>query len=151
MSKGSILGDVDEQEQSRTIAIDWWLFRNMSAGEGGERVELERGESRNARRAWRAYEVVQRTIDDGGDEAIRIILALLGAASGDDGVVAVGTGPLEDLINDHGDDLVDLVDLVEQTARRTPGFAASLGSVAVEEGILRPETVDRLARWLPAP
>ena len=142
MSKGSILGDVDEQEQSRTIAIDWWLFRNMSAGERGERVELERGESRNARRAWRAYEVVQRTIDDGGDEAIRIILALLGAASGDDGVVAAGTGPLEDLINDHGDDLVDLV---EQTARRTPGFAASLGSVAVEEGTLRAETVDRLA------
>jgi len=32
----------------------------------------------------------------------------------------VGTGPLEDLINDHSDDLVDLV---EQAARQSPEFA----------------------------
>ena len=41
----------------------------------GERVELNRGESRKARRAKRAYEVVQGAIDDAGDDdAIRLNL-----------------------------------------------------------------------------
>ena len=40
----------------------------------GERVELDRGESRKARRAKSAHEVVQGTIDDAGDDAIRLIL-----------------------------------------------------------------------------
>jgi len=63
-----------------------------------------------------AYEFVAQTMDAGGDGAIRLILELLDAASDGEGTVAVGTGPLEDLLSEHG---------------------------------LRPETADRLARWLP--
>ena len=57
---------------------------------------------------------------------------------------AVGTGPLEDLVNDHGDVLVDEI---EQAARQAPEFASALGSVSVEQGALRHETLQRLARW----
>ena len=120
----------------------------MSAGERDERVELERAASPRAREAWRAYELVQQTMDIGGADAIRLILALLAGGPGDEGPVAVGTGPLEVLINDHGDDLVDLV---EQAARQSPEFAQALRSVAVEQGTLTLESADRLARWLPAP
>ena len=120
----------------------------MSAGERGDRVELERAASPGAREAWRAYELVQQTMNIGGADAIRLIQALLATAPGDEGGVAVGTGPLEDLLNEHGNDLVDLV---EQAARRSPKFAQALRLVAVEQGTLRPETTDRLARWLPAP
>jgi len=117
----------------------------MDAGEREQRVELERAESARSREAWQAYELVQQTMDNGGDDAIRLVLALLHAAPDDLGTVAVGTGPLEDLITDHGDDLVDLV---EKAARQSREFALALGSVAVEQATLRPETVDRLARWL---
>ena len=120
----------------------------MSSGERGERVALDRSESPKARSALRANEVVQRTIDDGGVDAIRMIMALFDAAPVDNRVVAVGSGPLEDLVNEHGDDLVGLV---EQTARRTPEIAASHGSGRCGGGTLRPETADRLALWLPEP
>ena len=91
---------------------------------------------------------MRQTVDDGGNDAIRMILALLDTAPDGDGTVAVGTGPLEDLVNDHGDVLVDEI---EQAARQAPEFASALGSVSVEQGALRHETLQRLARWLPAP
>ncbi len=67
---------------------------------------------------------------------------------GDEGPVAVGMGPLEDLMDDDGDALVDLL---EQAARQSPDFAQALGGVAVEQRALTTESADRLARWLPAP
>lgn len=138
---------MDDGSRAHLTARDWWLYRSMSAGERDERVELERAESPRAREAWRAYELVQQTMGIGGADAIRLILALLAEAAGDEGPVAVGTGPLEDLINDHGDDLVDLV---EQTARQSPEFAQALEGVAIEQGALTTESAHRLARWLPA-
>ena len=148
LAKGSILDDVDERDRGHFTAQGWWLYRSMSKGDRGERVELEHAESSRAREAWRAYEVVQETVGEGGNDAIRLILALLAAAPRGEGTGAVGSGPLEDLIHDHGDDLVDAV---ERAARQSPEFAHALGSVAVEQGTLRPETADRLARWLGAP
>jgi hypothetical protein len=77
-----------------------------------------------------------------------MILALLGPAPSDGGVIAVGAGPLEHLINEHGDEVVDEV---EQAARQSPEFARALRAVAVDQGSIRASTADRLARWLPAP
>lgn len=57
----------------------------MSAGERDERVEPKRAESPRAREAWRAYELVQQTMDTGGADAIRLILALLAGAPGGEG------------------------------------------------------------------
>ena len=93
----------------------------MSASERDERVELERAESPRAREAWRAYELVQQTMDIGGADAIRLIRALIAGASGE-GPVAVGTGSLEDLINDHGDDRVDLVEQAAVGGAAVPGI-----------------------------
>src|SRR3954468_20506507 len=58
-------------------------------------------------------------MDSGGDDAIPPVLALLEASAEEEASVAVGTGPLEDLINDHGDALADAV---ERTARQSPVF-----------------------------
>lgn len=117
-------------------------------GERGreDRVELERGESPRAQSAWAARERVERMVDDGGEAAIRVILELLATAPDHKGTVAVGAGPLEDLVNSHGDELVDQI---EQAARQRPDFAASLRSVVVEDGSLRADTAELLARWLP--
>lgn len=90
-----------------------------------------------------AYKLMQETMHDGGDEAVRLIAALLDAAPSEEGAVAVGTGPLEDLINEHGADL-------DQKVRQSAEFATVRGSVAMERGNLGPKTHDRLARWLPA-
>jgi len=101
---GSMLDDVNDRTRAHLAARDWWLYRSMFAGERDGRVELERAESPRAREALRAYELVQQTMDIGGADAVRWILPLLAGAPGDKGPVAVGTGPLEDLINDHGED-----------------------------------------------
>jgi hypothetical protein len=124
----------------------WWLFRAMAGGEHEDRVELERGESVRAQRAWRAFAEVQSILRQGGEDAVGLILGLLDAATGH-AEVAVGPGPLEDLISEHGDNLVDLID---RTARQRPDFAASLQSVSLEAGTLRTETMDRLSRWVHA-
>jgi hypothetical protein len=54
----------------------------MSAGERDERVELERAESPRAREAWRAFELVQQTMDIGGADAPRLTLALIASPGG---------------------------------------------------------------------
>jgi len=71
-------------------------------------------------------------MDSGGDDAIPLVLALLEASAEEEASVAVGTGPLEDLINDHGDALADAV---ERTARQSPLFARALGAVSLERGL----------------
>jgi hypothetical protein len=147
-ARGLILNDVDEGDRAWPVAAsDWWLFQTMAAGERDQRVELERDESPKAHRAWSAFWFVQETMGNGGDSAIQLVLALLDKAPDDQGVATVGAGPLEDLVNDHG---ADLVDLIERTARQSPLFAAALGSVWVEGRPLLAEAVDRLSRWLPA-
>ena len=133
------------KDQVRANAEGWWLFRGMSVAGRGERVELQRGETLHAQEAWQAYWSVQQTMDDGGDDAIRLVLALLDAAPDDESMVLVAAGPLEDLINEHGDDLVELI---EKTARQSSMFAGALESVWVDRVALRPETFDRLAPWL---
>src|SRR4051794_33249336 len=66
-------------------------------------------------------------MDSGGDDAIPLVLALLEASAEEEASVAVGTGPLEDLINDHGDALADAV---ERTARQSPCSLAPSGPSA---------------------
>ena len=85
-------------------------------------------------------------MDAGGGLAVRAIHELLDAAPESGGAaVAVGTGPLEDLLNQHGDELVD--DL-ERSARQSPAFAECLGFVTLQRGTLTPDTERRLERWL---
>ena len=135
----------DHARDARTVQ-DWWLFQRMSAGPREDRVDLDRGESAGAVAAWAAHRSVHERVDGGEPGALRLVVDLLSRAPNGAGVAAVGAGPLEDLVTQHGDALVEVI---EATARRDPGFAACLGSVNVEDGTLGPETVNRLARWLP--
>lgn len=136
---------MSDDRDDRTVE-DWWLFQRMAAGPREDRVELDRGESPEALAAWAAYRSVHERVDGGDAGALRLVVDLLSLAPNGAGVAAVGAGPLEDLVTQHGDALVGAI---EATARRNPGFAACLGSVQVEDGALGPETVNRLARWLP--
>jgi hypothetical protein len=77
-----MIDDVDDRHRAHFTARGCWLYRSMSAGDRGVRVELEHAESPRAREAWRAYEVVQQTMGIGEHDAIRLILALLAAAPG---------------------------------------------------------------------
>jgi hypothetical protein len=74
-----------------------------------------------------------------------VVLRLLDDAPPEQGHAVVGAGPLEDLVNDHGDALAERI---EQLARRRPDFAASLAAVAVDESTLQPDTRRRLSRWV---
>ena len=64
-------------EPDVTVAAGWWLFFALTDGGRGERVELERGESARARLAAEARVEVEARIAAGGEDSIRLILALL--------------------------------------------------------------------------
>ncbi|MEP6814984.1 MAG: hypothetical protein ABI873_05490 [Marmoricola sp.] len=81
-------------EPDVTVAAGWWLFFALSDGGRGERVELERGESARARLAAEARVEVEARIAAGGEDSIRLILALLESSSDDRGPPIVGSGPL---------------------------------------------------------
>lgn len=137
------LADVDYGAGDRTG--DWWLFQHLANGSREERIELERGQSQRAQAAWLARRHVESVIAEAGEPAIDLLLKLLAVAPDPSGSVAVGAGPLEDLINEHGDTVVDVVD---RTARQHPEFAECLRSVYVEDGAIAPDTAARLAHWL---
>jgi hypothetical protein len=73
-------------------------------------------------------------IPEAGDDPSR--RSLLESAPDDDGVKVVGTGPLEDLVTDHGDELVADI---ERTATQR--------SVSLAQGTVRKDSADRLSRW----
>ena len=97
-AQGPILDGVEEDlDRARDAARGWWLFRSMSASERADRLELERGESPRAYEASEADEIVRQTVDDGGNDAIRMILALLDTAPDGDGTVGSGDRPARGL------------------------------------------------------
>ena len=124
---------------------DWWLFQRLSFGEREDRLELQHRETLRSQQAWAAYQFVEESVERGGEEALEVVLRLLDAAPPEKGHATVGAGPLEDLVNDHGNALADSID---ELARRRPDFAACLATVAVDESTLQPDTVRRLSRWL---
>lgn len=123
----------------------WWLYRRLSAGTREQRVELERAASVQARIAHAAYEHVHRVVEAGGGAALEALQVLLRSAPDSDSVSAVGVGPLEDLVHQHGEVLVEgLVRL----ARQDPAFGAGLSAVWLETGRLPPEVEHRLGPWV---
>lgn len=78
-------------------------------------------------------------------EVLDVLELLVERAPDTSGALTVGAGPLENLIHEHGDRLVDEL---ESRARRSPLFAAALASVWLEDGHLQATTVERLSPWL---
>lgn len=96
---------------------DWWLFRRLNAGTREQRVDLQQGQSVDARAAQRAAEHVNDVITQGGAEAVSLITELLQSAADTDALVLVGSGPLEDLLHEHG---AAVVEEVERLAAKSP-------------------------------
>jgi hypothetical protein len=124
---------------------DWWLSRRLSAGTREQRTELQQGQSADVRAARYASEHVDDVVSEGGKEAITLVAQLVQSAPDSDALVLVGSGPLEDLLHEHG---ADLIEEVERLARQVPAFAETLRSVWLEHRALPPEVEARLARWV---
>ncbi|WP_460629661.1 DUF6869 domain-containing protein [Intrasporangium mesophilum] len=124
---------------------DWWLSRRLSTGTRQQRADLEQGRSADARAAQHASDHVNDVIARGGAEAIAVITELLQSAADADAPVLVGSGPLEDLLHEHG---AAVIEEVERLARQEPTFTEALRSVWLEHGALPPSVEARLAQWV---
>jgi hypothetical protein len=124
------------------LAADWWQYQRLAQGSRSERKALELGQPPAA---WSARASVEGAIDSGGIEALQVILALLEAAPDASGVAVAAAGPLEDLVHQHGDALVDELD---HLARQRPVFRQAMSGVWLSPGIVDPDTERRLRNWL---
>lgn len=126
------------------MIANWWEYHRRARGDRDERKALSVGEPAEV---CAAYELVSQRIDDGGTQAVQLLAALVDTAPAGDGGTTVGSGPLENLLHEHGDSVIDEV---ERTARRSIAFAEALSQVWLERGRLSPATEQRLAIWLPS-
>jgi hypothetical protein len=110
-----------EFEATELVAA-WWNYQRLAAGNRAERKSLDFGEPADA---VGAVDAVRELVSDGGGEALALVAALVREAETDGDLALVGAGPIEDLLVDHGDTLVEEFD---DLARRDPRFAESRGT-----------------------
>jgi hypothetical protein len=122
------------------VAARWWEHKRLSSGTRTERKQLALGEPVDV---VRANEIVRESMWQGGADALDLVVALIDAAPSDDVIAYVGAGPLEDLLLDHSDALIDQVD---DLARRSPAFARALSAVYPSDA-WDSSVQQRLARW----
>ena len=124
------------------LARDWWEYHRLARGSREDRKGLERGEPAGACAArW----AVNARVEAGGVAAVELVHALCRAEPVNDEGMTVGCGPLEDLVHEHGDDVIDEI---EQRARLFPEFARALSHVWLEDGHVSEGTAVRLRRWI---
>jgi len=126
------------------LIANWWEYWRRAKGDRDERKALELGEPVEV---CAAHDRVERRIGAGGREAVQLLAALAAAAPPGDNGMTVGAGPLESLLHEHGDSVIDEI---ERVARRSASFAQALSQVWLERGWLSAATERRLAVWLPA-
>src|SRR5215475_63513 len=124
------------------LLAKWWEFQRRARGSRTERKTLVSGEASDLQGA---RDMVDDRMLAGGVEAVELLVVLNETAPADDDGVSVGCGPLEDLIHQHGDALIDVIDII---ARRNPSFAKAMSHVWLERGHLTKATEARLARWV---
>jgi hypothetical protein len=126
------------------LIASWWEYWRRARGSRDERKALSVGEPVEV---CAAHELVEQRIDLGGAQAVDLLAALADAAPAGDNGTTVGAGPLETLLHEHGDSVIDEV---ERTARRSTSFADALAQVWLERGLLSLLTERRLAIWVPS-
>lgn len=124
------------------LIANWWEYRRRARGSRDERKALSLGEPVEV---CAAHELVEQRINLGGAQAVDLLATLAEAAPADDGGSTVGAGPLEDLLHEYGDSVIDEV---ERMARRSAPFADALAQVWLERGRLSLATERRLAIWV---
>ncbi len=122
------------------VADYWFDYWRRVGGTRDERKALDSG---HPAAVCAAHEHVEACIRIGGAVAIDVITVLANAASGPDQLAAVGVGPIESLLYEHGEDVVDM--LVDRS-RREPAVARALGYVELAEGSISAKSADKLAR-----
>jgi hypothetical protein len=124
------------------LAGVWWAYQRLAQGSRENRKRLSLGEPAEICAGW---EGAGDRINAGGIDALELVVALVDAAPDRAGLALVGTGPLEDLVHEHG---VALVTEIEGLARQHAGFSQALRSVWLSAGALDPEVARRLTPWI---
>jgi hypothetical protein len=135
---------VNSSTESLELLANWWECWRRFAGSREERKALSRGEPADVQAA---HDLVEHRVRVGGPGAVELLVALNNAGPADNDGVTVGAGPLEDLLHEHADSVIDEI---EQQARQSPLFARALSYVWLERGHLSKATEDRLAPWVAA-
>lgn len=133
----------EDRRELDELAARWWEYNRLSSGNRSQRKALSLGEPAEV---CAAADIVRERIDSGGIEAIWLIVALIDSASDAVGVALVGAGPLEDLVHEHGNSLIDDLD---RLARQNPLFSQAMASVWLSAGVLDPGVERRLCNWIP--
>lgn len=128
---------MDSDGRARLLQ-DWWEHSRLSCGSRHERKALSVGRPEGAALA---YEALSDLVSTGSPDVVLFLADLVDAGPFPSSAVIVGTGPLEDLVHEHGDALID--DL-ETLARKRPTFRAALSSVAIDNGAIAKETAARI-------
>ncbi|GAA4361675.1 hypothetical protein GCM10023145_38770 [Angustibacter luteus] len=123
------------------LAANWWEFQRRTVGSRQERRALEQGQPAEVQAA---DDAVRAMVDAGGDAGVAFLRRLNDASPPHDDGETVGAGPLEDLLHEHGDSVVDAIEL---NARQSPSFARALSHAWLEKGHNTPAVEARLARW----
>jgi len=125
-------------EDRARLLEHWWEHGRLSQGNREERKALANGYPPGP--AW-AYDELSELVDEGSTKVVALLADLIDACPTDSGPSIVGTGPLEDLVNQHGDALVSEL---ETLARRRPSFRSALSSVAIEQGSITDSAASRI-------
>jgi hypothetical protein len=121
---------------------DWWEHSRLSCGSREERKALSVGRPHGPAVA---DEALSDLVSTGSPDVILLLADLVDAGPSRSSAVIVGTGPLEDLVHEHGDALIDEL---ETLARRRPTFRAALSSVAIDDGAIAEGTASRIRSLL---
>jgi len=106
------------------LADRWWAAQRLAMGTRDQRKSWSLGEPSAV---FAGYLAARERLDQGGAEALELVMALLSSSPDGSGAATVGAGPLEDLVTQHGEELSPRID---ELARRSPLFHQALGSVA---------------------
>lgn len=121
---------MSEPRSTSELVAGWWQHHWLLTSDREARKRLDDGYELFADAGW---EGVSGCMDGGGVEALDLIDALLIAApDGEDGAGRVGAGLLEDLLHEHG---AELIKEVERRAFWVLGRHTSLEVPPGEDGV----------------
>lgn len=95
-----------------------------------------------------AWEAVYEAGRDNPGKSLPLLVALADAAPDDAALAYLGAGPVEDLVNDHGERLIDAI---ESAAHEHLAFARTLSGINYRADTLSKKEVERRVRRLANP
>lgn len=117
------------------LAAAWFDHVRRAHGTRAERKDLDSGEPADA---VRAADRVREIVDAGGTGAVELIATLLQQASDETALIAVAAGPLEDLLGEHWDDVIDQIETLARDGGPIRRALSSVYLTGEREARLRP-------------